>query len=278
MNNLIAERVRGKSLTKSQRKIADYFIRNQERIAALSSLEAAEEIGVSDASIIRFSRAIGYKGYADLKADIYRSLVEDAGRGISLGERLDLNAEKYGTGSVRFLELMQQNITAVFRQNRPEDFEKIADILIASKNRYVVGMRGCRGMAVKFGRILTFMLPGVHTLTDGECPSISSLQDISGEDVLLMFVFSRFYKIDLQMVKLAGQRGAKVLLVTDDPAGPLSPYADMTLLTASSNMSFFHSTAATELIGEYILDLISTRVDCRERIEERDRITGEQRL
>lgn len=30
-------------------------------------MDVAREIGVSDASIIRFSRAIGYKGFTDLK-------------------------------------------------------------------------------------------------------------------------------------------------------------------------------------------------------------------
>ena len=43
----------------------------------MSSLAVAREVGVSDASIIRFSRAIGYKGFADLKNDLHSNLTQD---------------------------------------------------------------------------------------------------------------------------------------------------------------------------------------------------------
>ena len=76
MENIIANRVRQVPLTKTQQKIADYFIRNPERVGMCSSMEVAKEIGVSDASIIRFARTIGYEGFTDLKNDIYNSLAK----------------------------------------------------------------------------------------------------------------------------------------------------------------------------------------------------------
>ena len=66
MENVVAERVRNATLTKSQQKIAEHIIRNVQRVGSMTSLELAGEIGVSDASIIRFARAIGYDGYADM--------------------------------------------------------------------------------------------------------------------------------------------------------------------------------------------------------------------
>lgn len=278
MENVIAERVKSASLTKSQRKIAEFFIRNPERIVTMSSQDAANEAGVSDASIIRFSRAIGYEGYTDLKSDIYRSLLKSAGTEQSLSERMVRNSDKYGSGSEQFLELMHINAYAGFRNNSTEDFEKIADLLIAAENRYVLGPRGCRGIAAQFGRTLSFMLPRVHTITDEEGHSVKELQDLSESDTIIMFVFSRFYKADLHYIRVARKRGARIILVTDDVTGPLCAYADIVLITATANTSFYHSTFGTVLIGEYILNLISRKVDFKARIEEYDRITQEQRL
>ena len=48
-----------------------------------NGMDVAKEIGVSDASIIRFARAIGYLGFTDLKNDIYNSLI---------GSKVDGNA------------------------------------------------------------------------------------------------------------------------------------------------------------------------------------------
>lgn len=279
MANMLAERIKNVPLTKKQKIIADYFIQNQDRIGSLSSLDAAREIGVSDASIIRFSRTIGFDGFADLKAHIYDMLVENANNAMSLTDRLAANAEKYGGQdmTLQFTQLMQQNIASVFHDNRMEDFDAVVERILGAEKRYVIGLRGCKGMAAQFGRLLAFMLPGVCTLTDGECTSLSHIQNIGEKDVVLMFVFTRIYIMDVEYLKTARKKGAHVILVTNDAAGPLKEYADEILMVSTLNMSFFHSTIAVDMMSEYLLNRISEKTDYRERIRERDEITAAQR-
>ena len=83
MIGTLADRIKNMSFTKTQRKIADYFLGNQERIGNLSSFEVAREIGVSNASIIRFCRILGYEGFKDLKNQLYSMLVENVSTGLS---------------------------------------------------------------------------------------------------------------------------------------------------------------------------------------------------
>ena len=280
MANMLAERIKSVKLTKTQKKIAEYFVQNQDRIGSLSSLDVAHEIGVSDASIIRFSRVIGYDGFADLKSHIYDSLVENANNRVTLTERLFQNKEKYGSteDSLNFIEVMQQNIASVFRDNRPEDFERVVDHVVKARKRYVIGLRGCKGIALQFGRLLSFMAPGVHTILDSECTSVNLMQDIKKNDVVVMFVYSRFYRMDEQYLKMARKRGAKICLIVNDITGPLNVYADEVLVVASANLSFFHSTIALDLLSEYLLDQISERLEYKERLLERDEVTEHQRL
>ena len=173
---------------------------------------------------------------------------------------------------------MQQNLDSVFRDNHLDYFHKIAEYLMAAENRYVIGMRGCKGIAVEFGRLLSFMLPGVHTVIDAECTSINMLQDAKPGDALVMFVFSRFYKIDEKYLEMAKKRDVRICLVTNDVTGPLCKFADIVLMAATENTSFFHSTIAVEMISEYLLSLVSSRADYRERIRERDEVTQSQRM
>lgn len=280
MDNLFAERIKNTQLTKSQRLIAQFFLNNQERIGSMSSLDVAKEVGVSDASIIRFSRAIGFEGYADLKNHLYHQLVENAYGGALLSERFTLNQEAFSGDFTpeHFQKLMMANLDSVFRNNSPKTFSLVVQGILSAKKRYIVGMRGCKGEAVKFGRLLSFMLPEVRTIVDGECTSILNIQDISQGDVLLMFVYSRFYKIDLDYVKTAKARGAKVYLIINELTGPLNPYADEIIVVSSSNMSFYHSTLAIDMVGEFILNEISIQVDFRRRLDERDQLTSNLRL
>jgi len=280
MTNILADKIRTAKLTKTQQKIAKYFIRNQERIGSLSSVEAAKEIGVSDASIIRFSRAIGYEGFADLKADIYNALVEDAFSALSLNERMTRSTIQYAGSNIstQFLELVQKNIVNSFMQNEESKYAQIADLLIAAPKRYIIGLRGCRGIAVQFSRLMNFMVPNVICLQDSECTSINALQDACEGDAVLMFAFARYYKVDVHYMELAKERGAKICLVVDEMFSPLVRYADVVLLTETEQMSFFNSALGAVMIGEYILTLISRKVDFQRRMQERDEITKDQRL
>jgi len=280
MANMLAERIKNITLTKSQRKIADYFIQNQDRIGGLSLQEAASEIGVSDASIIRFARAIGFKGYADLKDSAYNMLVRNAASGMSLTERMSSNKEKYQADDteLNFRELIQQNVHSVFHDNKPEDFETAVEYLINADKKYVIGLRGCKGVAFQFGRLLSFMMPGVNVITDDDCNSINSMQDANENDTVIMFVFSRFYHIDLNYMSMARKRGCKIILIVNDATGPLSSYADVILMVGAANLSFFNSAIGADVAAEYLLNLISERVDFKDRMAERDMMTEEQRL
>lgn len=279
MENVIARRVREATLTKSQQKIAEYIIRNVQRVGSMTSLDVAGEIGVSDASVIRFARAIGYEGYADMKDDIYRVLAESAFGGASLSDRLQKNAEKYGGGGqAEFLALMQSNLESVFRNNDPEVFSRAAKLIAGAEHRYVIGQRGCKGTATQFARLLSFMLPRVQLILDGECQQLHAMQDATARDTAVMFVFSRFYKSDISYAALARSRDAALILVTNVLSGPLTSFADHIIHVDTENMSFFHSTVAGDMAGEYLLKLIGDRLDYKERIDEIDKLTESERL
>ena len=61
------DRVRAKEpkLTKQEKKIAEYLFEAGEGILNDTITEFAEKAGVSDATVVRFCKHIGYKGYQD---------------------------------------------------------------------------------------------------------------------------------------------------------------------------------------------------------------------
>ena len=58
MDTTLMNRIMEYSLTKGQGKIADYILKNQKRVLGMTAKEIGKEIGVSDASVIRFARTI----------------------------------------------------------------------------------------------------------------------------------------------------------------------------------------------------------------------------
>ncbi len=279
MANVFIDRIKGIALSKGQQKIAQYFIDHQEQILNMTSMEAARAVGVSDASIIRFARTIGYEGFTDMKKDVYKAVISDVSSMQSLVERQSSSIQKYSdVSSESFQAIAQNNILETFRKNDSSKYEQIADMLIGARKKYVIGMRGCRGPAFSFGRLLSFMLEGVQLITDEQCTSVNLLQDASEDDVVILFAFSRFYKMDLNYLKLARKRNAKICLVTNEINADLTGNADIVLVVSTDHMGFFNSAIGLTAVSEYILTLIGRKAEYAGRLEERDEITEYQRL
>ncbi len=284
--NRLSDRLKGAKLTPQQRRIADYFFKNQERIGNMSSMDVAKEIGVSDASIIRFARAIGYLGFTDLKNDIYNSLIGETSasvRNMQLSERFDVLTGRYQEDDISgaFVEMMNYNIIRTFQRNSLESYETLADMIIRSRRKYVAGLRGCIGVSCHFTRLLGFAIEGVVQLPgSSETEVLGALQDIDSEDIFILFSFARYYKIDMLLVNMAREHKARICVVTDSLMAPMVQYADIALLVETSHMSFFNSAIGVDMIAEYIITLVcrKNKDEYRKRAKERDTMTEGFRL
>ena len=68
----IKEKITSKynSLPKNQKKIADYFVNNFDKIPFVKVQDLSEATGASVASIVRFSQRAGFKGFSELRDSI----------------------------------------------------------------------------------------------------------------------------------------------------------------------------------------------------------------
>ena len=69
MGGLIAK-IQTMSLTRTDASMAEYILEHIDTIGLQTSTALAEAIGVSDTSIIRFIRKLGFKGYADFRNEM----------------------------------------------------------------------------------------------------------------------------------------------------------------------------------------------------------------
>ncbi|MGL9735349.1 MAG: MurR/RpiR family transcriptional regulator [Symbiopectobacterium sp.] len=56
--------------------IARYIERKKDRVAFMTAHQLAAVINISDAAIVRFSRAVGYEGYTHMKESLGDALIE----------------------------------------------------------------------------------------------------------------------------------------------------------------------------------------------------------
>ena len=64
------------SLTPAEKRLADYILANQERVVRQSISELAQQSGVAEATISRFSRHMGYKSFPLLKLAVANAMAK----------------------------------------------------------------------------------------------------------------------------------------------------------------------------------------------------------
>ena len=55
------------SLTGTEKKVADYILKNHGKVSSMSVAEFSEDAGVTQASVVRCCKSLGFQGYANLK-------------------------------------------------------------------------------------------------------------------------------------------------------------------------------------------------------------------
>lgn len=57
-----------------ERKVADYILDKPEKVKELNTYEIAEKTRTSQATVVRFAKRIGYKGFPDFKIALSQDL------------------------------------------------------------------------------------------------------------------------------------------------------------------------------------------------------------
>jgi DNA-binding MurR/RpiR family transcriptional regulator len=279
-------RIQRASLTRGQRIIADYISKHKNRITSMTSLMLAREIGVSDASIIRFARAIGYEGFSDMKADFYHQLTQEISQsdvgGYSVDQRLNLLTEKYQDLdlSKEFPKLLMDNVEHSIRQNPYQKYDKIVDALYHGRKKFVLGLRGGQGAASYFGRLLGYLMDEVTVITSGEGDTIAQMQSLQRGDVVVAISYARYYKIDMLLARLIEKQGAMLCTLTDSMNSPLARNAAVVLLVETKHIAFSNSVVGTVGALEYLLTILCWKYPKKyqERLAERERLLDTFRL
>ncbi|HEY8569497.1 MurR/RpiR family transcriptional regulator [Microbulbifer sp.] len=78
MGSLAKIRAMRDAMSNHERRIADFLLENGEAVRGHSSKSLADNIGVSQSSVVKFSQKLGYKGYSDFKLSLTESVARSA--------------------------------------------------------------------------------------------------------------------------------------------------------------------------------------------------------
>ncbi len=123
MTEELQARLMGVKLTKKEKLIAEFILDNFAEACFITSTEIAKRLHVSDSSVIRFTRTLGYTGFMDFQRSIrktYTERINSVSDSITIpSERLKLSIGKLGQSDIMesYFSNVMQNLKSCVSQN-----------------------------------------------------------------------------------------------------------------------------------------------------------------
>lgn len=225
--------------SKGQKLIAQYILKNYDKVAFMTACKLGETVGVSESTVVRFANALGYSGYPKLQ-DALQEVIKNK---LTTVQRVDMVKEFNDDSAIlkKIVKSDMDNIKDTLEGIDEKAFEEAANRILKAKRIYIVGMRSSFTIAQYLGFYLGIILDSVHVIRTDMGDAFEQVVKINEDDVLIAISFPRYSKKSYQIVSYAKEKGAHIVSLTDSPFAPVASFTDNLLLVKSNMVSFVDS-------------------------------------
>ena len=236
------------NLRKSERIVADYLRNHAGTRMKLSITELAQVLGLSEATISRVSRALGYSGFSDLKMSLAEGAVTRSGY-----VNIPADFEQTDTvimASTKLANLLSASIQGTQRMLDTARVDRCVSTIRRARKVVLVGVGGAAAICDEAAHL--FIKAGLDAISCSDhYTQVVLAANMGPQDVMVGISHTGMTLGIASALKLAREKGAQTIAVTSDPASPVARAANETLITWNSD------TPSVPLYGDFLEGRIS---------------------
>ncbi len=231
---------RYESLTKSEKEIANFIRKNQEESGFLSAGEIARQLGLSEATMVRFARSVGFSSYPAMRVELQEAFRHRVTHATRLRGKLD---EMRAEGDVleqlvaSEIDFLSQALETVDRKA----FRKAVCLLKERERIFVFGVGPSVSLVSLMDIRLTRFGKSVIPLRFTGREVVDPLLSMSAGDVLFAIGFFDLSAALELALDHANQVSCPVILLTDTLGSIIGEKAQVVLAARRGPTSEFHS-------------------------------------
>lgn len=245
----------------SEKKVAQLILDNPKEIVGLSIMELAEKSGTSDATIVRFCRTLGLKGYQDFKLAISLDISNENKKRKIIHEKIGKNdtaeeiLEKISAGSIRAIEDTKKVLSAEALNKAIEAVNNADKVYLFS-----AGASSVVALDAQY-KLMRINIPTVMYF-DSHMQLTASVH-LTEKDVAIGISNSGRTKDVVDTLKVAKDKGATTISITQYGQSPILQYSDITLFTAHVENNFRSGAMASRIAQLNVIDSLFIGVACK---------------
>lgn len=256
----ILSRIRAQlpKLQGEEKLLAEYILLNYEHVPKLSLVQLAEEADIHPSAVVRFCDDVGCEGFHAL----HTALAEiDSVAASVFFEQVDGFDLEHITKSV--FDDVKRMLDETLSSLDMAEMQRAVDAILAADEIVVIGMGTSGSTAQEFVYRLQWIGVSCKQHVDPHRQLMAA--SLLGEnDLLVAISHSGRTRNVVNAIKVAKERGAKTLCITDFRHSPLTEYADICLCAVHVENSLGVEMVATRAAHLAIVDAIMVSVALRD--------------
>ena len=246
------------NFTDSEKKIAKYILGHEDEVYNLTAEELANVTETSPASIIRFSKKVGYSGFQELKISIAKDTIENKINEDKIYEAItthDSTAETMEKVALENIKAIKDTIKLV-----DEDaIDEAVDAISVADEINLFGVGSSSLVAADFQYKLVRINMPVFLHMDYHLQLVSAT-NISERGVAIGISHSGKTKETYEALKAAKKAGAKTISITKFGNNPISEIADIKIYTAEVEKNIRMGAIASRIAQLTIIDILFVNI------------------
>jgi DNA-binding MurR/RpiR family transcriptional regulator len=242
-------------LARAEQRVAKVVLDNPQVVAHRSITEVAEAAGTSETTVTRFCKAIGVGGYPELRIALAADTARTAARidrdlGSDIAPTDDLSQV---VGKVAFADARAVEETA--DQLDIATLSAVVDAVAGAGRVDVYGVGASAFVAAdlqqklhRIGRV-SFAWSDTHIM-------LTSAAVLGDGDVAVGISHTGATADTVEALRVAGERGATTVALTNFPRSPISEVADHVLTTAARETTFRSGAMASRIAQLTVIDCL----------------------
>jgi len=228
-------------LSSTEQRIADLILDEWKRIIDMPVAQIAEEAGVSQATVVRFCRSIGFNGVPELKLYLKREQLSP------LGELSEVeNGESPAVVAQKIMRYNKNAIDDMLSVLNGEQLQLATDALNNAERVVILSEGGSASTArCAFDEFLKIGLP--CSMVEDPFFQIQAAALMKPGEVAFTVCHSGRARNTVERMQKAHDMGATTISIMGLAGSPLSKCTDIPLYTGLSGHTFFSDTIAARI-------------------------------
>ena len=256
MSKLLLDiKVKYQNLSKSEKKVADYIIKTPNDTIPLLITDLAQICQTSEASIVRFAKKLGFKGYQQFKI----ALVQETRM-----RPVNVNIDKADSSFAMFEKICEEIYSSLEKTKQtitPSSFQRTCEAILSADKILVFGLGNSASIAMDCMHKMFRLGLNISAYTDNHMQAIAAAH-ANEKTTVIGISHSGQSKDVIEAMQTAKSNGATTIAITNIKKSPIENVSDILLKTVADETNYRVLGLSSRITQLAIIDALYSYLAC----------------